>query len=116
MAQFPQLLNLPSELHIAIAKNLDFPDNMTLRMANRHFYNLIRPLTYDESLRAELITLSALNKELFACIECLRLRPGQKFVERDAKDGNTHVLFLNGKQILPVPYCIDCACQWKRCT
>jgi len=36
-----KFLTLPSELHIMIASNLTYPDALSLKHANRHFYYLV---------------------------------------------------------------------------
>lgn len=35
------LMMLPTELHLAISKNLIYPDALSLKHTNRHFYNMV---------------------------------------------------------------------------
>ncbi|KAG9235143.1 hypothetical protein BJ875DRAFT_459737 [Amylocarpus encephaloides] len=36
----PTLTSMPTEIHLLIASNLTYPDALSLKHANRHFYNL----------------------------------------------------------------------------
>ncbi|KAK0509320.1 hypothetical protein JMJ35_008691 [Cladonia borealis] len=65
MSSLPPITKLPPELHLAIADQLDFPDNMNLRMVDRYFYKLIKPLSYEEGLEAEKSRF-ALQNEMIA--------------------------------------------------
>ena len=110
---FP-ITKLPPELHLAIADQLDFPDNMNLRTVDRYFYRLIKPLSYEEGLKAEKSRFAVKNK-LFACNSCHRLRRKEKFVAASAantlheSDWNLKHLHEDRSLALPVvPYCIDC--------
>ena len=73
MCSLLPIMNLPPELHLAIADQLDIPDNMNLRMVDRYVHKTIRPLSYEEGLEAE-ESRFALKNEMFVCNLCLRLR------------------------------------------
>ena len=94
-------MRLPPELHLSIADELDFPDNLNLRMVDRYFYKLIQPLSYEEGLEAEKSRF-AVDNELLICNLCYRLRRGEKFVGADLHKSEDRSLNLR------VPYCIDC--------
>ncbi|KAH6666838.1 hypothetical protein B0J14DRAFT_603401 [Halenospora varia] len=73
------LMDLPSEIHIAIINQLYlFPDVPNLRCTSRYFYNTTRPPTHDELLATELL-LFCEEKQLYSCESCIRLRPNFKF-------------------------------------
>ena len=85
---------------------------MNLRMVDRYFYKLIKPLSYEEGLEAEK-SCFALQNEMFVCSSCLRLRFKERFVEantfiRHHSDLTIRHLYKDRKLTLPVPYCIDC--------
>lgn len=113
MSALPPIMRLPPELHLVIADQLEFPDNMNLRMVDRYFYKLIQPLSYEEGLEAEKSRV-ALKNDIFVCNSCHRLRRKEKFVE-------AYITYTSGPRIvheyedrsrtLPVPYCIDCGYQ-----
>ena len=102
MSSLPKIMKLPPELHLVIADQLDFPDNMNLRMVDRYFYKLIKPLSYEEGLEAEK-SCFALKNELFICNSCHRLRRKEKFVIAYKPHK-----YADRSMTLPVPYCIDC--------
>ena len=106
-------MKLPPELHLGIADQLDFPDNMNLRMVDRYFYKLIKPLSCEEGLEAEQ-SCFALENELFLCNSCHRLRRKEKFIKvyMESKPGLTVThRFADRSKTLPVPYCIDCGIE-----
>ena len=114
MSSLPPITKLPPGLHLVIADLLNFPDNMNLRMVDRYFYKLIKPLSYEEGLEAE-ESRFAVKNEIFACNPCHRLRHKEKFVGAKLiyKSGLTRMhLFDDRSWTLPVPYCMDCA--WIR--
>lgn len=53
---------------------------MTPRLVNTYFYNLLKPLNYQERLTVEESDY-ALSHAVVACHKCERLRPGHKFNE-----------------------------------
>ena len=113
MSSVPPIVNLPPELHRMIADQLDFPDNMNLRMVDSYFYKIIRPLSYEEGLEAEKSRF-AMKNEMFVCNICLRLRYREKFVEAKTLYGSSLQImheYEDRSRTLPVPYCIDCGYQ-----
>ena len=110
MSSLPPFMNLPRELHLVIADQLDFPDNMNLRMVHRYFYKLIKPLSYEEGLEAE-VSRFALKNDLFVCNSCYRLRRKEKFVEANITYKPGLGKYEDRSLTLPVPYCIDCGYQ-----
>ncbi len=77
---FP-IMKLPVKLHAPIVDNLGFQEDIMLKMTGRHFWNTIEPLSHAELLQAE-ETAYARCRTLFACKDCLRLRPSIKFADR----------------------------------
>lgn len=115
MPYLPQITKSPPELHLAIAHQLGFPDNMNFRMVDRYFYKLIKPLSYEEGLKA-VKSGFALQEELFVCNSCLRLRRREKFVEANTiykSDLTIMQEYKDRSLTLPVPYCIDCGYEQK---
>ena len=113
MSSLPPIMSLPPELHLVIADQLDFPDNMNFQTVDRYFCKLIKPLSYEEGLKAEK-TRFALKNELFVCNSCLRLRRREKFVKAKIKyRSNLQIRhkYEDRSLTLPVPYCIDCGYQ-----
>ena len=79
----PSLMQLPTELHLQIIKSLKvFPTAMFLRLTNKHFYHLIRPLSDDMMSSLEHKDY-CVSHDLRSCIDCHRLRPGHNFVKDD---------------------------------
>lgn len=106
-------MSLAPELHLAIADQLDFPDKMHFRMVNRYFCNLIKPLSYEESLKAEKSRFT-LKNELFVCSLCQRLRRRENFIKAKLIYRSNLQIMHNHEDrslTLPVPYCIDCGYQ-----
>lgn len=63
-----------------IAKRLSFPENINLKVTNRYFYNLVKQPSHQDLLEAEL-SQYALRRQLFACMDCVRLLPAAKFAD-----------------------------------
>ena len=82
------LMDLPNELHHAIAANLDFPAYLCLKYANSHFNRLIKPMTLPQLRKAEL-TLEAMKSRVVACSACLRLRKHLEFSDKMRKSVDT---------------------------
>lgn len=72
------LMGLPTELHLAILEHLPFPDSHGLKLTNRHFYNIVKPLNHADLLAAEK-TRFAIGAGLYACKDCVRLRTACRF-------------------------------------
>ncbi|KAL2823006.1 hypothetical protein BJX63DRAFT_3604 [Aspergillus granulosus] len=75
------LLALPPELHLLILTHLTFPETTHLKLTCTYFHNLIPSLTHAELLTAE-CTDFAVERDLYACRYCLRLRSGDQFGDR----------------------------------
>ena len=106
MSSMPPITNIPPELHRMIADQLDFPDDMNLRMPDRYFYKIIRQLSYKEGLEAEKSRF-AMKNEMFVCTICLRLRCSEKFVEAKILYGSSLQImheYEDRGRTLPVPY------------
>jgi hypothetical protein len=103
----PTLLDLPVELQKAIIENLspaDFPAKFNLRTTCHYFFALIQPPTHNELLAEEQSPYGCV-KELFACRECLRLRPNTKFADDMRRKKNR----AKGRQHACMRFCIDCS-------
>ena len=85
-----QLLDLPTEIHLEItrAPSLSALDRLNLKCTNHHFYDLIPPLSHSDLLEAEKLIHRQLVPQsgssyarptTFACKDCLRLLPRNKF-------------------------------------
>lgn len=74
------LLGLPTELQDYVIQYLDFPDVIFLKMTCRRFNSLIRPLNHGELLKAE-HSIYSTDRRIYACRDCLRLRPASKFAD-----------------------------------
>lgn len=74
------LLGLPLELQDMIIEELEFPDNVFLRSTCRCFRTIIKPLTHQQLLQIE-ETKFAEEHGLYACRDCLRMRPATKFAD-----------------------------------
>ena len=89
---FATLMTLPPEIQLVIIDHLAFPENIHLKLTNRHFYALIpsfEPIDLKDLFAAEqsLCTPSIdefgwsyeLNSAFLACLTCYRIRPHAKF-------------------------------------
>lgn len=94
----PSLMHIPQELQLQIIEDLElFPTTMLLRLTNKYFHNLIRPLSDEEMRRLE-DEIYCCHHKLRCCVYCHRLRPRHNFVPH-----NLPVAILPEKYI-----CIDC--------
>lgn len=96
------LMDLPPELHHAIAANLDFPAYVCLKYVNSYFNQLIKPMNLAQLRQAE-FSIIALQKRAVACSACLRLRKSSEFSEEMHKSGD-----------IDHRVCIDCSVGDKR--
>src|SRR5438034_6031070 len=101
------LLSLPVELHIWIVNLCDIPSKLALRMTNRHFRALIKPPTHAQLLEAEK-TRWAEVRDLFSCMDCLRLRLRCKFADAMTKGPKGK----RGKEPQK-RFCLDCGLNPK---
>ena len=105
MSSPSRLMALPKELHLSIIDQLErFPSSMTLRLVNTYFYNLLKPLNYQEMLIVEKNDY-ALDHDIVACHKCLRLRLGHQFNEYQR-----HVC-VRGCRHREKRTCIECSLQ-----
>lgn len=73
------VMTLAPELHLAIAHYLDGYSVM-LKLANRYFYNTIKPLTHERAMTASSLFLRGKRGDRFqVCGECCRIRPEEEF-------------------------------------
>ena len=96
------LMDLPPELHHAIAANLDFPAYVCLKYVNSYFNQLIKPMTIAQLRKAE-ISFPAIRKRAVACSACLRLRKHLEFSDKMRKSVDTD------RRV-----CIDCSVRDMR--
>src|SRR5436190_4865017 len=78
------LLSLPAELQLWIIDVCDIPSRLALRLTNQHFRALIRPPTHADLLVAEK-TRWGEDRNLFSCMDCLRLRRRCNFADAMTK-------------------------------
>lgn len=104
----PPIFRLATELHLNIVAYLIDPDEggtyaaRYLRLTNRHFYNIVEKATHDDILGVEQ-TIWAIERRLYACKFCIRLRHASKFADAMLK-GKTG---RNGTQRFK-RFCADC--------
>jgi hypothetical protein len=106
----PTLLGLPTEIQHEIVSNLssaDFPDKYSLRLSCRYFYNLIPAMQHSELLEVESGPYCVTHK-LFACKDCLRLRPASKFADKMRKRKRNQ-----GGEEKSLRFCIECGIKPK---
>lgn len=84
MTELGPILSLPPEIHLTITEKLAFPENLKLKVTNCYFYNLIPHPTHKELLEAE-SSQYACDRNLFACMDCVRLLPASKFADNMRK-------------------------------
>ena len=80
-AKRTSLLDLPPELHLAIAALLLLNDRMNLRCISPYFIHIISRLTHADLLEAEKDEIS-IKEGLLTCKFCLRLRSYCQFDDR----------------------------------
>jgi hypothetical protein len=79
------LLNLPTEIHLAIISHLEFPETQFLRHSCHAFSTLIPAISsLDDLLTAEKWE-GAQTLNLFTCAVCMRLRISGKFADAHRK-------------------------------
>jgi hypothetical protein len=102
-----RLLALPGELKKNIIDVLDIPSKLALRITSRDFFLLIKPATHKDLMAIEK-SVWAIQRGLYTCMDCTRLRPSCKFADAMRKGSKG----LNGKK----PhrrFCIDCGLHPK---
>lgn len=75
------LMELPTEIHLLIIRDLFFRDRISLRMTCIYFHEIIPPLNLEDLLEAETSDY-AMMKDLYACRYCLRLLPTYEFADK----------------------------------
>lgn len=75
-----RLLALPQELQDQIISNLEFPQNILLKLTCRYFNVVISQLTLPQVLNAEK-TEFARGRALHACYFCMRVRRSREFLD-----------------------------------
>ena len=93
------IMKLSRELHLRIAEDLEFPENMCLKFTSRYFYQLVKPMDLGQLWEAELSDLCFRNR-VMACSGCVRLRKPLEFLD-DVRIPNCMVISNRT--------CIDCA-------
>ena len=99
---FP-LMSLPAELRLRVMEQTSGMEALSLRLTSRYFYDLIDVTTqrlfdaekseYARTWKPHVrndesnifVLAKARQSELFACAECMRLRPAHKFLDSDLK-------------------------------
>ncbi|KAF8856859.1 hypothetical protein BDZ45DRAFT_675222 [Acephala macrosclerotiorum] len=102
------LLTLPLEIQNSITTHLTTPSILALRQTCTHFNHTLSPPTHPQLLLTEK-TPWATSRNLYACKDCLRLRPSSKFADamKKGKKG------LNGKEPHK-RFCVDCGVEPKK--
>lgn len=75
------LVELPTEIHLLIIRDLFFRDKISLQMTCTYFHGIIPPLNLGDLLEAETSDY-AMRKDLYACRYCLRLLPAYEFADK----------------------------------
>ena len=88
--------------------HLDIPSKLKFRLTNRHFHTLIPRPTHSVLLLAER-TPWALTRNLYSCMNCLRLRPQAKFATAMLNGPKGK----NGKEPQK-RFCIECGLKGPR--
>lgn len=96
------LMRLPVELHKDIIDLLALPEKVHLKLTGRYFASLIKAASHSELLAAE-NTEWAISRGLFSCMDCVRLRPLDKFADTMRKNKKSR----NGSEPHK-RFCIDC--------
>lgn len=75
-----RILDPPQEIHLLIAELSPPSTVIDLRLTNKHLNTLIPALTPAELLEVESSELG-IQKKVYACSQCVRLRPRRKFAD-----------------------------------
>lgn len=102
MARSTTLLDLPAEIHQLIAECLDFPSRIRLKLVCQHFYALLPPLNLSQMLEVE-VSAFGMQKDLYTCRDCLRLRPRARFADNMVKRKRAKFAVDAKKR-----FCVDC--------
>ena len=99
------LHGLSLELQEQIIRELAFPDIVFLKMTCRHFDAVIKALTHAQLLQAEK-TEFAIRQDVYACRDCLRLRPASSFADNMLKRKKRRYGQEDHKR-----FCVECGVQ-----
>ncbi|KAL2017781.1 hypothetical protein VTK56DRAFT_1699 [Thermocarpiscus australiensis] len=102
---FSTLLELPGEIHNRIIGQLEPMDLLMLRSTCRYFRNIIPPLNMDELLVAE-ISKIGIERNLYACCLCLRLRRAWHFADKMMKGPKRKL--PEGGSSRHTRFCVEC--------
>jgi hypothetical protein len=102
MVSGTSLRGLPGELQNQIISELPFPDSIYLSMTCHYFQTIIVPLSHAQLLKADW-TEYAEQHNLYACFDCLRLRPRACFGDKMVKKKKSRVGKHRNKR-----FCLDC--------
>lgn len=102
MAESTTFLKLPTEVHALVAECLDLPSRMQLRKVCRYFLELIPQLSIHEMLKVE-VSAFGIQKDLYTCGDCLRLRPRAKFADNMVKKKKARFAINAEKR-----FCVEC--------
>lgn len=92
------MMTLAPELHLIIAKHLEFPDNVKLKLSTPYFHELIKPLSFGQLVHGCYQILGLATREWRPCNDCHCVRPGYEFDSRDHREHS----------------CIECKFKKKR--
>ncbi|KAE8324450.1 hypothetical protein BDV39DRAFT_180516 [Aspergillus sergii] len=110
MARPTTLLDLPTEIHQHIAQCLDFPSLIQLKLVCQHFYALLPPLSFNRMLEVE-VSAFGMQKDLYTCGDCLRLRPRARFADNMVKKKRAKFAVGAKKR-----FCVDCGVNARQGT
>jgi len=103
MANPPAIFNLPLELHLQIAHSLGSPlDLLNLKNTCTHFHDLIPSLDATQLVLDE-TTPYCVERNIHACLVCLRLRPHLEFSDNMVKR-----MRVGMHRIADGRFCTDC--------
>ncbi|KAH6982028.1 hypothetical protein BKA56DRAFT_672805 [Ilyonectria sp. MPI-CAGE-AT-0026] len=112
----PQRLfeGLPFDIHFEVVRHLDFMSALNMASTNRFFHRILNlPAILPNSELVEFIRergMAGQNRaeNLFACYQCYRLRPREKFSKKATADRlhHRHKLTEEGRR-----YCFDCSAK-----
>lgn len=102
MSQASTICDLPTEILLIIAHHLDAFSLIWLQRSCQLFRGTIPSPSHLELMEAE-ITQFGFQNDLYACLDCLRLRPRAKFADNMVKRKKAKLRY-NAKQ----RWCVDC--------
>lgn len=103
MSQSPTIRHLPTEILHIIARHLDAFSLIWLQRSCRLFREILLSPTHLELVEAE-TTEFGIQNDLYACADCLRLRPRAKFADNMVKRKKAKLVGSNRWD----RWCVDC--------